>query len=72
MPVNAFTWLWALWIAFFLVVEGVAVFNERANDTLSSHIWYLIKAQPYFVGIPLMLLLLWLIKHFYTEGPWGT
>ena len=31
MPVNAFTWLWALWIAFFLVVEGVAVFRERAN-----------------------------------------
>ena len=71
MPVNVFTWLWALWIAFFLVVEGVAVFNQRANDTMSSHVWYLIKAQPYFVGVPLMLLLLWLIKYFYTEGPVG-
>lgn len=39
---DVFTVLWLLWIAAFGVIEGVAVFNDRRDDTLSEHLrdWF--------------------------------
>lgn len=36
---NWATPLWALWVAYFLVVEGIALFNSKGGDTLSEHVW---------------------------------
>ncbi|NYH79814.1 hypothetical protein FHR84_003152 [Actinopolyspora biskrensis] len=32
-------WLWAGWIGYFLVVEGIALVNTRHGDTLSEQMW---------------------------------
>ena len=34
---SIWTILWLIWIAMFAIVEGVAVFNDKKNDTLSEH-----------------------------------
>ena len=60
---------WALWLAAFLVVEGVAVFNRKAGDTLSEHVWlwFGVKAAPKsWLVWPLRLFLGWLAVHLGT------
>lgn len=39
---DAFTVLWVLWGAAFAVIEGVALVNDRKDDTLSEHLrdWF--------------------------------
>lgn len=34
---SVWTLLWLAWIAAFGVIEGVAIFNDRREDTLSEH-----------------------------------
>jgi hypothetical protein len=36
---DGFTVAWLLWLAMFAVIEGVAIFNKRSDDTLSEHVW---------------------------------
>lgn len=33
------TWAWALWIATFLVLEGIGLFDNRKGGTLSELTW---------------------------------
>ena len=33
------TWLWIVWIAAFLVLEGVGLFDGRPGGTLSELMW---------------------------------
>jgi hypothetical protein len=37
--VSLWTWAWAGWAVYFLVVEGMALFNSKPGDTLSEHVW---------------------------------
>lgn len=39
---DLFTLLWVLWGVAFAVIEGVAIFNDRRDDTLSEHLreWF--------------------------------
>jgi hypothetical protein len=43
-----YTWAWIFWLAFFAVIEGVALFDKDRGDTLSEHIWawFKIKDKP--------------------------
>lgn len=34
---SIWTVLWLLWVAAFAVIEGIAVANDKADDTLSEH-----------------------------------
>lgn len=34
-----FTVMWVGWIAAFVVIEAVAIFNKKKGDTLSEHVW---------------------------------
>lgn len=34
---SIWTWLWISWIAAFAVIEGIAIFNDKKDDTLSEH-----------------------------------
>lgn len=36
---SPWTWAWIAWAVYFLVVEGMALFNSRPGDTLSEHVW---------------------------------
>lgn len=45
---NAFSWLWVGWIAYFGIVEGVALYQsgkaigrgeQDPRDTFSEHVW---------------------------------
>jgi hypothetical protein len=44
--VSPWTWAWVGWAAYFLVVEGMALFNSRPGDTLSEHVWAFIGVRP--------------------------
>lgn len=37
--VSPWTWAWAGWAVYFLIVEGMALFNSKPGDTLSEHVW---------------------------------
>jgi hypothetical protein len=41
---TAWTALWLLWGAAFLLIEGVALLNKSIGDTLSEHFWRWLKA----------------------------
>ena len=34
---NIFTWLWVAWGIAFAIIEGVAIRNDKKDDTLSEH-----------------------------------
>jgi hypothetical protein len=61
---------------FFLVVEGIAVFNDVPGDTLSEHVWVLIgtgserSGLNWFFRVALAGLIAWLIPHFMTGWRW--
>ncbi len=77
-----FTWIWLLWIAAFLGIEGVALFNSKPGDTLSEHVWAWFGTQRRKPGEPerprsgwtqlrrftLLAFLAWLSAHFLTGG----
>ena len=39
---SYWTWMWIAWGAAFALIEGTALFNDKADDTLSEHIrlWF--------------------------------
>jgi hypothetical protein len=37
--VTVWTWAWIGWGLYFAVVEGMALVNSTAGDTLSEHVW---------------------------------
>jgi hypothetical protein len=76
-----FNWaspLWALWIVYFLVVEGIALFNHKTGDTLSEHVWAWLGYRVGQVGYPrgsqrlrrflTLAFLAWLVVHLLTGG----
>jgi hypothetical protein len=79
---GGWTWAWLVWIAYFLVVEGFALFNSRPGDTLSEHVWAWFGTGRRRPGEPerqrsgwtqlrrvlLLAFLAWLSIHFLTGG----
>jgi hypothetical protein len=77
-----FTWMWLAWIALFLGIEGVALFNSKPGDTLSEHVWAWFGTQRTKPGeaprprtgwtqarrAGLLMFLVWLVAHFLTGG----
>lgn len=56
---------WAVWLAFFGVVEARAVVRKRQGDTLSEHVWYALRFPVMrftFAGF-----WAWLTLHFFTR-----
>lgn len=74
---NWFTWAWIFWAGMFLVVEGIAVFNNIPGDTLSEHVWKMIGTKAaektnvmWMWRASLILLIAWLVPHFMTGWRW--
>lgn len=75
---GAWTWLWFGWGVYFLVVEGLALFNRTGGDTLSEHVWAWLGYRERRVGPPTgterlrryltLGFLAWLVVHFMTGG----
>lgn len=77
-----FTALWYGFIAYFAVVEGIALFNSKPGDTLSEHVWMWFGTQRRKPGEPervrtgwvqlrrfvLLAFLAWLSFHFLSGG----
>lgn len=45
---SGFTIAWLLWLAMFVVVEGIALIRKDRGDTLSEHVWkwFRIRDKP--------------------------
>jgi hypothetical protein len=71
---------WLIWIAIFLVWEGIALFNSKPGDTLSEHVWIWFGTQRrdgvyrkktgwvQFRRFVLAAFMFWLGLHFLTGG----
>ena len=77
MKAIIFTYGWIVWAAFFVLWEGMAVFNNVPGDTLSEHVWKVIgtdnderTAVMWMWRAFLLLLLAWLIPHMMTGWRW--
>lgn len=67
---------WYAWIGLFLVLEGVALRNDKAGDTLSENVWKFLGVNgwkvPKFPWLRRGMfagLFVWLIPHFFL-GWW--
>jgi hypothetical protein len=74
---TVWTWLWVGWGAYFAVVEGMALANSTAGDTLSEHVWAFLGYSggvKYPTGwtrlrrFLVLAFLAWLVVHFLTGG----
>lgn len=57
--------IWLVWIIMFLVVEGLALYRRRSQDTFSWQVWTIERRVPWLKWV-VAIFLLWLILHFYT------
>ena len=72
----AVTWLWIAWLLAFAALEGWALLNHTAGDTLSEHVWQWFavgKRGTITAGVRVRRVLLvcfcaWLAVHFLTGG----
>ena len=62
-----FTALWVAWALMFAAVEGVALMRKRSGDTLSEHVWLLLRLRgpAWFLGAGFLA---WLVIHFLGFG----
>lgn len=72
---NAYSWLWVVWIAGFLAIEIPAALVGRDRlghpQTLSMTVWWLIKGRGLghrSARVVLLLFLAWLVTHLLTGG----
>ncbi|MGY8962558.1 MAG: hypothetical protein ACKVKT_03270 [Rhodospirillales bacterium] len=70
---NKYTWMWAIWLLAFGVIEYAALKDQRKGDTLTEHVRKLIGTKTpgrnwenWIARIGLAGLLLWFIPHFFT------
>lgn len=74
--VSAYTVAWIVWVLFFFVVEGLALFSKKPGGTFSEHWWTVFQVQSK-VPLPLKIVLtvaqlaagVWLVTHL-TFGIW--
>lgn len=78
---SVYTLAWLAWLAYFLIVEGIALFNSKPGDTLSEHVWAWFGTEWRKGTSPrersgwtqlrrflLLAFMLWLTAHFLTGG----
>lgn len=79
---SGWTVMWLGWLAMFLGIEGMALFNSKPGDTLSEHVWAWFGTQRTKPGEPerprsgwtqlrrvgLLAFMAWLTVHFLTGG----
>jgi len=82
--VSGWTWAWAVWVAYFAAVEGMALANSKRGDTASEFVWAFLGIDRNTVGtdnpgrhpsgwtrlrrFAVLAFLTWLVAHFLTGG----
>lgn len=61
-----FTVFWVLWGLAGLAIEIWSIVDRRAGDTLSEHLWYLLRSG--FTWFVCLGILVWLTIHLLTGG----
>jgi hypothetical protein len=60
-----FTALWVIWVLAFFVIEGIALARKESGDTLSEHVWAMLKHPvAWFTGLGSFA---WLGVHFFCR-----
>lgn len=70
-------WAWALWIAAFVVLEGIGLFDRKPGGTFSELVWRIFRVRDRrptrttwaLRGI-LLAVMVWLTGHF-VMGWWS-
>lgn len=58
---------WVIWVAGFAVLEGLALANRQAGDTLSEHVWALLDVPVlWWIAAGAFV---WLGGHFFFKRP---
>jgi hypothetical protein len=75
---DIFTILWITILSLGLILEAVALFNKRQNDTLSENVWKWFNINPELSSrqkdftrlrrVLLLAFMVWLTIHFVTGG----
>ena len=60
---------WCAWAAEGAILEGIALRQKRRGDTLSEHIWALVRLPP--VWWTVLGLMIWATLHFLGRGKYG-
>lgn len=68
------TILWLLWIAAFAAIEGVAVLNDKRDDTLSEHFrrWFRVdthRGRTVWIVVS-GVFFAWFVAHIVTPAGW--
>jgi hypothetical protein len=60
-------WVWWIPFGFFLVFEGIALFNDKRGDTLSENVWRVFKVRErkgwHWLRWVLAIFMVWLTVH---------
>ena len=67
LPRSFYTWGWAGWILYFVVLEGLAVLDDDPGETLSAHVVWVRNNIGSFAWFMIAGVLLWLLYHFLVE-----
>lgn len=74
---TKFSWLWLLWVASFCILEYIAITNGVPGDTLSEQVWKLVGTDEdsrtivnWLWRAALLVLIAWLVPHFFTGWSW--
>lgn len=64
---HLFTVAWVVWIAAFGVIEGIALRRKERGDTLSEHVWAVLRRPGpwWFLAAGFLV---WLTAHFLGFG----
>ena len=77
LEMTLYSWGWTVWIAFFCVLEFIAIMWGPPGATLSEHVWKVIGTDADSRSIAtwvargfVLALLAWLIPHMLTGWSW--
>lgn len=62
-----FTAGWIVWGIGFAVLEGIAIKRKAKGDTLSEHVWFIVRKTPLFRWL-ILAAMIWLTLHFTFLG----
>ena len=67
---KTWAWIWRVLTVVVLGFEAVALILPRREDTLSWHVIALTKVHPEIFGTAILLVLCWLIFHWFVWPLW--
>jgi hypothetical protein len=77
VPPDFFKFFWILWLLSFAAVEFYAVRSGIGGGTFSEFVWWILGSgeseREWFRWVArglVLILLLWLIPHFFTRWKW--